>query len=149
MPEDRGVVMALFGSKKKSDKAFDALVGDLVSFGDLMELPYHYGGLTTDQAAEIEEFARGGGSRKDAIAMVQVMVKNNAESRRASGEVIGAADLLTSIENGSDVWHTTFGRGWVAQVINEGDEHAAVVEFKLNGIQVIELPTSEMEVWRD
>lgn len=142
--------MGLFRSKKKKMASFDAWADDLVEFGDLMDLPCHYGGLTPAQSAEIETRARSGRlSRREGISVVKELVAENVRSRQAAGEVIGAQAELHDVKAGSTVWHNTLGKGYVAHVVNEDGEHAAVVDFKQSGIQVVGLPTTEMEIWRD
>ena len=144
------MTVGLFRSKKREMAAFDAWADDLVEFGDLMDLPYHYGGLTPAQSAEIEARARSGRmTRREGIAVVKELVAENVRSRQAAGEVIGAQAELHDVQAGSTVWHNTHGKGYVAQVINEDGEHGAVVDFKQSGIQVVVLPTTEMEIWRD
>lgn len=130
--------------------AFDAWADDLVEFGDLMDLPYHYGGLTSAQSSDIEVRARSGQlTRREAIVVVKKMIADNINSREAAGEIMGARGTLTEVQVGEDVFHNVHGKGYVAQVVNEDGEHGAVVSFKQSGIQVVELPTSEMELWRD
>ena len=144
------MIVGLFRSKKKDMEAFDGWVGELVEFGDLMDLPHHYGGLTSAQSSEIEARARSGElTRREAIDVVKKMIADNISSREAAGEIIGASGTLTELQVGADVFHNVHGKGYVAQVVNEDGEHGAVVSFKQSGIQVIELPTSEMELWRE
>ena len=147
--QGRGIVVKFFTSKEKRMQAFDDHINDLVVFGDLMDLPHHYGGLTQQQAKQVEDFARGGGSRQAAILKVRALIEENVRSRRAAGELMGASRTLGNVDKGADVWHNLYGKGWVVGVAHEEGEVSAVVDFKMAGIQNISLPSKEMEIWRD
>jgi len=88
-------------------------------------------------------------TREQAITYVDALVASNVEERWARGEVIGAEGVLHSVEKGQHVWHNSHGKGWVIQVVQEDGEHAAIVQFKGDQIEVVELPSPVMEVWRD